>query len=367
MSLRPRKEIESLDVCVHGGPDYTELKELGLKPEDIIDFSVNSNPYSFPPGVAEAVKIAVIDSYPDSESAELRDALAERNSVSGENILVGSGSMEIIRLISQAYLKQGNKVVIPQPTFGEYETACSIAGAAIIKVWSREEDDFKTDIESISSTINKFKPKAVFICNPNNPTGQYIDKSEVEKLLNASKNTLFILDEAYIAFTEKSWHSESLISKDNIIIVRSMTKDYALAGLRLGYAIAKNDTINNLKKIRPPWNINAVAQKAGTAALKDGDYLKKCEVKIIEAKKYLAGALGKLGYRIIPSRTNFFLMKVNSGKAFRKELLKYGLMVRDCNSFGLPQYVRISPRTMPECQKLVSMIIKLREEGKLLV
>lgn len=365
MSLRPRQEIENLELCVHGGPVFAELKELGLKPEDIIDFSVNSNPYSFPPGVKEAIKTAVIDNYPDSESSELRGILTRKFGVLNENILVGSGSMEIIRLISQAYFKGGDKVLIPQPTFGEYEKACRIAGAEIIKIWSREEDKFAIKIDEILSTIHKHKPKAIFICNPNNPTGQYLESEEIEYLSNASKDSLVILDEAYIAFTEKSWPSEGLISKDNIIILRSMTKDYALAGLRLGYAVASGDIIANLKKVCPPWNVNDVAQKAGMAALRDTNYLKECEVKIIEAKKYLIDEFKKLGFKILPSRTNFFLMKVKSGKEFRRALLRYGLMVRDCNSFGLPQYIRISPRTMPECQKLITTISKLIKEGKL--
>ena len=212
MSLQPRKEIECLELCIHGGPDYAELKELGIKPEDIIDFSVNSNPYSFPQGVKDAVKEAVIDGYPDSESSELRAILAKTNYVYEKNILAGSGSMEIIRLISQAYLSRGDKVLIPQPTFGEYETACNITGAEIIRVWSNEVNNYAIENDEIISAFHEYKPKAIFICNPNNPTGQYLGRQEIEKLLNASKDTLIILDEAYIAFTEKSWRSEDFLA-----------------------------------------------------------------------------------------------------------------------------------------------------------
>jgi len=291
--------------------------------------------------------------------------LAEINGVTEDNILLGNGSMEIIRLISQAYFEKGDKVLIPQPTFGEYQTACSIAGVEVVKIWSAEEDNYAFKADELISSIHKHKPKAVFICNPNNPTGQYLKSKELKDLSNASEDSLIILDEAYIAFTEKSWPSQGLIDKDNVIIVRSMTKDYALAGLRLGYAIAGSEIITSLRKVRPPWNVNAVAQKAGVAALEDGGYLKECEAGIIEAKEYLICELGKLGFNIIPSRTNFFLMRVKGGKDFRKILLKSGLMVRDCTSFGLPQYVRISPRTMPECRKLVDTINILRNEGKL--
>ena len=135
-----------------------------------------------------------------------------------------------------------------------------------------------------------------------------------------------------------------------------MTKDYALAGLRLGYVIANQEIIQNLRKVCPPWNVNVVAQKAGVIALKDTEYLKRCESKIRQAKQFLIDELSQIGFTLVPSKTNFFLVKVGDGKSFRNALLGHGIMVRDCASFGLPEYVRIAPRTMPECQKLMAAI-----------
>jgi len=146
-----------------------------------------------------------------------------------------------------------------------------------------------------------------------------------------------------------------------------MTKDYALAGLRLGYAIAHQEIIDALHRVRLPWNVNVVAQKAGVIALKDTEYLKRCESKIRQAKQFLINELSQIGFELLPSKTNFFLVKVGDGKSFRNALLRHGIMVRDCASFGLPEYVRIAPRTMPECQKLIDTIQALKREGELIV
>ena len=364
MPLKPRAEIAGLKACHHGGPVHAELEKLGLKADEIIDFSVSSNPFSYPPAVAEAVRGAVIDRYPDSESTELRQALAARLGVSPANILVGSGSMEIIRLITLAYFGNGDSVLILKPTFGEYELAVQIAGASVMELWSREENNFAFDIDEAISLIREKKPKGVFICNPNNPSGQYLTRQQVESVLAACEDSLLVLDEAYIAFTENSWPSNGLISRSNVVSVRSMTKDYALAGLRLGYAVSSEEIIENLRRVRPPWNVNAAAQAAGLAALKDGDYLKRCEAKIRQSKQYLTGELTKMGFKVLPSRTNFFLVKVGDGQRFRAALLKYGLMLRDCTSFGLPEFVRIAALTMPECEKLIATIKMLKEKGE---
>ena len=147
-----------------------------------------------------------------------------------------------------------------------------------------------------------------------------------------------------------------LTDHGNLVILRSMTKDYALAGLRLGYAIAADSIISVLKRVRPPWNVNALAQKAGIVALNSDKYLEKCNNKIQEAKRFLIKELERLGLSPLPSQTNFFLVKVGNATAFRQALLMKGILVRDCTSFGLPQYIRLAPRALPECQKLIKAI-----------
>ncbi|MFC2022532.1 pyridoxal phosphate-dependent aminotransferase [Chloroflexota bacterium] len=174
-----------------------------------------------------------------------------------------------------------------------------------------------------------------------------------------------MLDEAYITFVDENWSSLDLISRGNVVIVRSMTKDYALAGLRLGYAVADEEIINDLRRVCPPWNVNTVAQKAGVIALNDTDHLELCKREIRKAKQFLVGELYRLGFKLVPSSTNFFLVKVTNAKDFRTALLRQGMLVRDCTSFGLPEYVRIAARTTPECQRLITAIQVLKREGEL--
>lgn len=364
MSIQPKPEIERLQACPHGGPNYAELRAMGLTADEIIDFSVSSNPFSFPSEVRNVFDSVVIDRYPDSESTELKHCLSEKLGVAPDNILAGSGSMELIRLIATTYFGRGDSVLILEPTFGEYEIACQVVGAKILKQWGKAEDYFALRMEETVSTIRQRRPRGIFICNPNNPTGQYLSQPQVEMVLDSSRDSLLILDEAYIAFTEGSWPSTDLISRGNVIILHSMTKDYALAGLRLGYAIASQEIIQNLRKVCSPWNVNVVAQKAGVIALKNTEHLKRCESKIRQAKQFLTDELCRLGFTVVPSKTNFFLVKVANAKAFHTALLRHGMLVRDCTSFGLPEYIRIAPRTMPECRKLIATLEALKSKGE---
>ena len=202
--------------------------------------------------------------------------------------------------------------------------------------------------------ILKKRPYAVFICNPNNPTGKYLSHSDIEKVLEALKNGLLILDEAYLPFVDNYWDSLKLVGRGNIILLRSMTKDYGIPGLRLGYAVASREIIDILHSVMPPWNVNTIAQQAGLALLENEDYLKKSLQKTREAGSYLKHELTRLGFMVTPSDTHYFLVKVISGTEFRRSLLAKGFLVRDCYSFGLPQHIRISPRSLPDCQKLVA-------------
>ncbi len=365
MSIRPKPEIEELKTCPHGGPDYAELSAMGISADEVIDFSVSSNPFSFPPEIKDVLNSVAIDRYPDSECAELRACLSEKLDVSPDNIIVGSGSTEIIRLIALAYFGHGDSVLILKPTFGEYEVACRIVGAKVLEQWAREEACFAFDADETCTLIRKHLPKGVFICNPNNPTGQYLSQQEIERVLQARPQSLVILDEAYSAFTEERWSSTDLISRGNIINVCSMTKDYALAGLRLGYAVASNEIIHYLRQVCPPWNVNAAAQKAGVLVLKNTSYLKQCEQKIREAKQFLMNGLRDMGFTVLPSKTNFFLIKVGNATKFRAGLLKHGILVRDCASFGLPQYARIAVLTLPQCHKLINTLKELKRSGEL--
>ncbi len=364
MPLPPRPEVEKIKVCAHGGPDYAELRAMGLAPENTIDFSVCCSPFMPPPAVREVLSSIAINHYPDSEATEFRQCLSEKLGVSPANMLAGSGAVELIRLIALTYFGRGDRVLILEPTFGEYEVACQIVGAEIVRQWGKVEDGFELRIEEMTDHIRQLRPKGIFICNPNNPTGEYLSRQEVEMILGNCGESLLILDEAYTTFVDNAWPSTDLIHRGNVIVLRSMTKDYSLAGLRLGYAIAHEEIINALRRVCPPWNVNVVAQKAGVAAIRNGGFVKRCQQRLRQSKQFLIDELSRLGLPPLPSRANFFLVRVGDGRAFRSALLRHGILVRDCASFGLPEYIRIAPRTMPECRKLITTIETLKREGQ---
>jgi len=337
---------------------------LSQPPEHIMDFSTCCNPYGPPPSVSKALAKADIALYPDPDCREFTGLLSHKIGAAGENLVTTNGSTELLRLAALAYTGPGDTAVIPSPTYGEYELACQIAGATIVKYRLKERTGFSLAAGDFISFAQKHSPAAIFICNPNNPTGQYLDFGGITKIVSSFPDTLVVLDEAYVSFTAGAWNSLELLRYPNILIVRSMTKDFALAGLRLGYGIASREIINTLKKVRPPWNVNSAAQQAGIAALGSPGYLKKCNALINKSKDYLMAQLGSLGYDVLPTDANFFLVRVGKAADFQSRLLNKGFLVRDCSSFGLPAYIRIAPRRMQDCLKLIAAIKSVQSEVK---
>ena len=359
MSLVPKPEVQGLKPSTHGGVNHAELEGLGISPEEVLDFSANLNPFGPPQSVIESLSQTDIAHYPDSESTHLTRSLARTLGLKTSNIIVGNGSTELIRLAALAYFNPGDRIIIITPTFGEYEIAGQIAGAAIIEQRLSPEKGFHLEVDDTIELVQKHRPKGIFITNPNNPTGRYISRADLERILESSQESLLILDEAYLTFVDNPWSSLDMVKRGNLLVLRSMTKDYALAGLRLGYGVANEDIIDALSRIRPPWNVNAVAQQAGIMALKEGKYVKQCQTRIKQAREYLVAELSHLDLPPLPSEASFFLVRVTNSSEFRRRLLEQKMLVRDCTSFGLPGYIRIAPRTLPECQQLVAAVRKI--------
>jgi histidinol-phosphate aminotransferase len=357
LSLLPRAEIRDMAVCPHGGIDYAEMEMLGIAPEDIIDFSANLNAFGPPPELREALSKChwdgAISHYPDSGANRLKLSLARKLGIKAENILISGGSTELIRLVALTYFSRGDRVLIVEPTYGEYQVACQIAGASLIKQQLSAVNGFLPEVDETIQLMHRHHPKGVFICNPNNPTGRYMSRADFRRILDASLDSLVILDEAYISFVDSAWSSLDMVEANHLLIIRSMTKDYSMAGLRLGYGVAGEEIITDLRRVCPPWNVNVVAQEAGIIAIEAEPYLKQCQARLRETRRYLTAELSNLGLPPVASEANFFLVEVGGAALFRRELLKLKILVRDCSSFGLPAYIRIAPRTLPECQMLV--------------
>ncbi len=354
--LHAKQHISDLPAVSHGGINSAGLAGSSVNPDAVLDFSTCCNPYGPPKQLRRAIRETDFSTYPDPGSTAMLHTLAQKLGISQENLILGNGSTEIIRLAAAAYLGPGDRAVMPSPTYGEYELACRIVNSDVIKFILREKDGFQLNAAEFAAFAKSRQPAGIFLCNPNNPTGQYLSFDHVSMILQEFPDSLVVLDEAYIAFTSGAWDSLKLLKSPNLLIVRSMTKDFALAGLRLGYGIASKSIIGTLKKVRPPWNVNSLAQQAGRMALSCDDYILSCCQRINRCKLYLAGEIIKLGLKVIPSQTNFFIFKTGDAAGFQNRLLQRGFLVRDCTSFGLPEYVRISPRSMPDCRRLTAAI-----------
>ncbi len=357
-AMKPRPEIQHLSSVPHGAPNYAELEDLGLSADQVIDFSTNSNPYGPSPKVQTAINEVVIDRYPDRDCLSLRRALSAHHNLSPGKILGGNGTAELIWLVALTYLQPGDRVLTLGPTFGEYANASALMGAEIHNYRALAEEGFAFDTSRIEQILERDQFRLVFLCNPNNPTGQVLSLDAVNQWVQDHPQTLFVVDEAYINFTQDIPSAVGLQSP-NILVLRSMTKDYALAGLRLGYAIGNQEIIQALKKSQPPWSVNVLAQVAGLAALEDQAHLQLCLKQVRKAKDPLIEDLIELGFSPVPSQVHFFLLPVEDGAAFRSRLLEKGIQVRDCASFGLPDYVRIATRRPDENQQLLKAIQKI--------
>ena len=334
------REALGLEPVVHGSVGAVELAALGLAPNDVLDFSVNTNPLGPAPSVLQAVRETDWSRYPGDDEEPLRNRLAQRAGVSPEQVVLGNGSAELMWLIALAALRAGDRAGIVGPTFGEYARAVCVVGATPIEVGDPR------DATSV---------RALFVCNPNNPSGQYRGPAEIEHLLEEQPDRLLVLDEAYAPFVDNRWRSEALLEFGNLVILRSMTKDQALPGLRLGYLLAAPEVASAVDAVRPPWSVNAGALRAGLAALEpDAEaHVQHARDLVAHSRRLLTVGFSELGFEVEPAMANFVLVHVGDGARFRGALLPYGFVVRDCASFGLPDCVRIACRLPAECQRLI--------------
>jgi histidinol-phosphate aminotransferase len=353
----PRPDVMAAEPVAHGAIDYVELERLGIDPEQLLDFSVNSNPYGPAPGVRQALTGVPPDRYPDRDALSLRRALSTRLGVTTDQIVIGNGTSELLWLTAAAYLRPGDRVVVIGPTFGEYARVSQLMGAWIESWTASPEEHFSVDENAITRLVEECRPRLVFVNNPNNPTGIVLPIDLLSTWAKASPGSLLVVDEAYAAFA-LDFQSALELNANNVLLLRSMTKDHALAGLRLGYAAGPVEVIETLQRVRPAWNVNAFALAAGLAALTDAgqEHLERSMKALRLAKEGLIEGLETLGLAPVPSAINYFLVQVGSGAVFRRRLLEQGILVRDCASFGLPAYARIASRSSGENQALLDAI-----------
>ncbi len=359
MTLEPRPEIAQIPEAIHGALDFAELARLGITPDAVLDFSVNGNPYGPAPGVRAAIAQVPYERYPDREALALRRVLSTHLDVPGEQILVGNGSSELVWLAALAFVRAGDRVVLVGPTFGEYTRAALLMGAHLEHYTTQPATGFQVEPEELSAALQRWQPRLVFVCNPNNPTGTFLAPDLIAAWAARYPQTLFLIDEAYLTFTAQA-PSVLPMRRANMLVLRSMTKAYALAGLRLGYAVGAPEVVAALRCACPPWSVNAMAQAAGIAALQDTAHLEDSLARITAATVELRASLQHLGLAPCASTTHFFLVPVRDGASWRRVLLRRGLLIRDCASFGLPTYIRLAARRPEENARLLTTLAEVR-------
>lgn len=354
MKFNLEKNISNHRPVPHGGI-YSAINHIDSK---IIDFSSNVNPLGFPTPVKDVIKknISLLSVYPDPNSSKLKNDLEKYTGISKNQIVVGNGATEIIYNFCMAFIRKNSRVVIPIPTFGEYEAATKLRGG---HVYHFQTMNLNKNISALQDYI--VKKDCVFLCNPNNPTGTLTSKKNMIKILEDAhnKSVLVFLDECFIELVPES--SESMVSYlkefDNLFILRSLTKSFGLAGLRVGYGLGSKKIIDILTRIKIPWNVNEMAQKAASTAISSRSHLDKTRRLIKKELNFLTNSISKIPkFSCYPSSTNFILIKsrINS-KTVQKKLLEKKILVRDCSTFrGLDNtFIRVAVRTHKENVKLV--------------
>jgi histidinol-phosphate aminotransferase len=313
--------------------------------------------------VREALAELDLSRYPDPNAAALTDAIAERHGVPPAQILVGNGASELLHLVVRVFVRGGQRPVAFTPTFGEFERACRLVGASVFPWRANEERGFRWTLRNKADVLRRVTPPLLYLCNPNNPTGVYLDEGQVYGLAEGLTGGPLLLDEAYVNFIEAGWDATPLVESGRVLVLRSMTKDYALAGLRLGYLVAPEAAVAAVKRLQPEWSVSAAAQVAGLAALEDDEHLLRTLRLTAEAKGLLACSLRTRGFTIHEGRANFMLIRTEAASDVRLALLREAIAVRDCTSFGLPEYIRVGVRTPAENSRLVEALTRVRASG----
>jgi histidinol-phosphate aminotransferase len=353
-------------ASVHGAVDPSALRAEGVDPEAVVDFSSNQSPLGASPLVPPAVGDAVIDAYPDPRAAALCTALAERHALAEDQVVCGNGSTELIRLIAQLSLAPGDYAVALAPVFGECEVATQLAGAEIVRVplaHAGRGMGFVCDEERLHGSLVESDARLCWLCSPNNPTGIALPGGLLRSLLTEHPDVLFVLDEAYCDLLPGAQWSTDRLDAGNLVVLRSMTKYWGLAGARLGYVLAGRAEAAALRAAAPPWTVNAFAQAAGLAALADLEHHERSVTLLVAERDRLAAGLQALGWITEPTSAGFFLIHAGDAAALRRELLAGGRLVRDCSSFGLPEHIRVSPRHPDQNELLLEAFAELAPPG----
>lgn len=354
---------------LHGGNIRGAIRKYKLAAKDVIDFSASINPLGFPQSLKKIISdnLNIIPNYPDPDCSVLKDSLSRYLGIAKNNLLTGNGSIELIYLIALAL--KPKRALILTPTFSEYERAVLLSGGKCLFSKTSEENCFEIKIAPILKNLKDID--LVFVCNPNNPTGFLLKKEPLMALVKEceKKRIVLVVDEVFMDFVEekdKASLLESALKSKYVLALQSLTKFFAISGLRLGSVVGEKGLIQKISSYQPPWSVNSLAQLAGAGILKDSSFIRKSRQYLFEQRRELFNELKGINYlNPYPPSANFIFSKITDGRLTSKQLCDYcgkkGILIRDCSNFrGLDNsFIRIAVRKKEENAKLIKVLKQL--------
>ena len=344
MSIHAPEYVRNIAPYQAGKPISELAREYGLQAERIIKLASNENPLGIP-GSARAAMAAAVDDlgrYPDSNGFELKAAIAQRYAVPPDWITLGNGSNDILELAAHSLLQPGSSAVYSQYSFAVYALATQETGARAIVVPAR---DLGHDLDAIGAAIGA-DTRLVFIANPNNPTGTFLPAEAIAGFLaTVPRDVVVVLDEAYNEYLDPALRFDStrwLHQYPNLIISRTFSKAYGMAGLRVGFGLAQAELTDLMNRVRQPFNVSSVAQVAAVAALDDAEFLQRSYELNRDGLALLQSAFARMGLEFVPSHGNFVLVRVGDAAAVYEGLLRAGIIVRPVANYALPEWLRVT-------------------------
>jgi histidinol-phosphate aminotransferase len=363
--MKPKPGIETITPYQGGKPIEEVQRELGIT--DIIKLASNENPLGPSPLAQKAIQQAAtqVHFYPDGNAYYLKQALACHLEVQPENLLLGNGSNEVLQLVGETYIAPGDEVIYSESAFVVYMlVAKTCSGKSVITPMRR---GYEQDLAAMADAITD-KTKVIFIANPNNPTGVMVTKAQVEQLMErVPEHVLVVFDEAYYEYVERPDYPQTLAyihEGRNVIVTRTFSKIYGLAGLRIGYGIAKPEIIEVMNCVRQPFNCNLIAQVAALAALKDIEHVRRSRQVNADGKAQLYAALDEMKLEYVRTEGNFILIHLGrSGQSVTNALMRKGVIVRPVAGYGFPNSIRVTIGKPEENERFVKALATVLKEA----
>jgi L-threonine-O-3-phosphate decarboxylase len=367
-----KESLRTVSPYFHGGNVWEVSEKHNIPVDQIIDFSISTNPLGAPEKAVESIRqhLNLIHHYPDPDHKWLLEALAKSVGVAPNNVVVGNGSTELIYLFNEVFLEDGYEAVIPVPTFNEYKAAIERFGGNMTFIKCDSANNFKLNLEELENSLTK-KTRIIFLCNPNSPTGWLYEKADILRIIKfaADENVLVFVDEDYIDFVDDDKRysmAEYVNEHNNLFVLRSLTKFFGLAGVRIGFGVGSPDLVNVLKRVIMPWSVNSLAMFAAAEAVKDTEFIKKSRLLLSKSKRQMLAMFKTVPWlKIYPSETNFLLIEIIrkdlTSTQLAEGLAEKGLLIRDCRDFdGLNnRFFRVTVRRPEENRRLVEQIKSL--------